>query len=194
MQATRLLTEAIKSPEECTKLHRRIQTTKLSNDKKILNTLLGKLDAQIKQGEKSENKLFKMFETENISLHQLRHKQTFANWRAQHSFPIRSCRLTSTFSGSLQRDHTHPMGQTTTKNSKAQSDNSDPLIWLRENTFSSLLNVDSPQPPTPTLTAAEAEKEISFHPSNNPSEDKQISIPVPRKPHPSPGKNIQCDL
>ena len=85
MKATRLLTEAQKSLKECTKLHKRIQTTKMSNDSKILNTLQGKLDAQIKRGETSVNELFKMCETENISLHQLSllgYKQTFANWRA----------------------------------------------------------------------------------------------------------------
>ena len=54
----------------------------MSNDTRILNTLQGKLDAQIKQGETSENELFKMCEMENNSLHQLRllgYKQTFAN-------------------------------------------------------------------------------------------------------------------
>ena len=53
----------------------------MSNDTRILNTLQGKLDAQIKQGETSVNELFKMCEMENNSLHQLRllgYKQTFA--------------------------------------------------------------------------------------------------------------------
>ena len=89
MRATRLLTETQKSLKEFTKFHKRIQTTKLSNDKRFLNTLLGKLDAQIKREETPENELFKMCETENTSLHQLcllGHKQTFASWRANHNF------------------------------------------------------------------------------------------------------------
>ena len=82
MEATRLLTAAQRSLKECTILHKRYQIVKISNDTRILNTLQGKLYAEIKRGETSENKLFKMCETENISLHQLRllgYKQTFAN-------------------------------------------------------------------------------------------------------------------
>ena len=77
MRVTRLLTEA-----------QRMQTKKMSNYSRILNTLQGKLDVQIKRAETYENELFKICEMENISLHQLRllgYKQTFVNWRAQHS-------------------------------------------------------------------------------------------------------------
>jgi len=54
----------------------------MSKDTRTLNTLQGKLDAQIKSGEKSENEFFKMLEAENISLHPLQlsgYMQTIAN-------------------------------------------------------------------------------------------------------------------